>query len=347
MNIRLYEAPELPRHLPRLVDYVKGRGAAPLSRHPGWLQVLAEGLGHTPYCLEAEQGGQTRGLLPLASVESLLFGRYLVSLPYLNSGGVLAEDTQTAHLLVEHAVALADRLKVRHLELRHEQPLDHPALGEQLTSKVHLRRPLPATAATLWQTLRDKVRNQVRKARRAGLTVAWGGTDLLPAFYAVFSRNMRDLGTPVYGRALFHSILRRFPDRAELCIVRLGRQPVAAAVLLHGWGVSEVPSASSLREHKGTCANMLLYWQLLVRALERGQAVFDFGRSTIGSSTDRFKRQWGAEPAPAVWQYYVRAGAATALRPEHPRYRRLIQLWQRLPVGLTRLLGPAIVRGIP
>jgi hypothetical protein len=92
---------------------------------------------------------------------------------------------------------------------------------------------------------------------------------------------------------------------------------------------------------------MLLYWNLLDRAVQRGQAVFDFGRSTVDSNTHRFKKQWGAREEPAVWQYYLRNGSADAVRPDNPRYQRLIRIWQRLPVVLTRWLGPAIVRGIP
>jgi serine/alanine adding enzyme len=158
---------------------------------------------------------------------------------------------------------------------------------------------------------------------------------------------MRDLGTPVFGLGLFRAILEEFAGKAELCVVRSGGRAAAAALLLHGWGVTEVPSASSLRQFNNTCANMLMYWNLLIRAIERAQDVFDFGRSTPDGNTYKFKKQWGAEPLPADWQYYLRAGEASDMRPDNPRYRRLIRVWQHLPVGVTRLIGPAIVRGIP
>src|SRR5262249_28791902 len=151
---------------------------------------------------------------------------------------------------------------------------------------------LPAAAEELWRGLPAKVRNQVRKAQKCGLTVAWGGDELLPEFYAVFSHNMRDVGTPVYGLPLFRAVLRQFPDGAEVCVVRAEGVAVAAGLLLHGRGTAEVPSASSLRSHNLTCANMLLYWHLLERAVGRGQDVFDFGRSSPESNTYRFKKQW-------------------------------------------------------
>jgi FemAB-related protein (PEP-CTERM system-associated) len=333
--------------LPHLTAYAARRAPAPLSLHPAWLNVLAQGLGHTPYCLEAVEGDTVRGFLPLAYVRSLLFGRFLVSLPYLNYGGVQADNEPVARQLLDRAVELADQLNVRYLEVRHVQSMEHPGLNYLTSCKVHMRRPLPQTPGQLWDKLSPKVRNQVRKGQKNGLTVAWGGRELLPEFYRVFSHNMRDLGTPVYGRGLFRAILEQFPHQAELCVVRLAGRSVAAALLLHGWGVCEVPSASALRRYNPTCANMLMYWHLLERAVQRGHATFDFGRCSPDSSTFRFKKQWGAEPEQAVWQYYLRRGSAGDMRPDNPRYQRFIRIWQRLPVRLTRLLGPRIVRGIP
>jgi serine/alanine adding enzyme len=347
LALQTYNSRELASRLPWLESYVTRGGHVPLSKHPAWMTVLERGLGHTPYCLEVVAEGKTQGFLPLAYVRSLLFGRFLVSLPYLNYGGVLANDDVAAGLLLNGAVELADRLKVRYLELRSETAAARPQLVRARADKVHMRLPLPATAGILWDQLDPKVRNQVRKGQKSGLTVAWGTHDLLSEFQDVFSANMRDLGTPSYGKKLFAAILEQFPERAELCVVRAERKPVAAGLLLHGWGVTEVPSASSLRAYNATCANMLLYWNLLQRSVERGQAVFDFGRSSQDCPTFRFKKQWGATPVAAEWQCYARSGSSADMRPDNPSYGRLIRIWQRLPLWLTRRIGPAIVRGIP
>jgi FemAB-related protein (PEP-CTERM system-associated) len=347
LTVEVRTRQDLERRLPFLETYVSAQEQMPLSRHPAWLMVLERSLGHDAFCVEAVEDGKTCGLLPLAHVHSLLFGRFLVGLPYLNYGGVLASNEPTARLLIDRAIELAKELNVRYLEIRHERALEHPALGERMSHKVHMRLPLPATPGALWDRLSAKVRNQVRKGQKSQLSAAWGSEHLLDEFYAVFSQNMRDLGTPVYSKGFFHGILRQFGARAELCVVRAGDKPAAAALLLHGWGVTEVPSASSLRQFNSTCANMLLYWHLLERAVQRRQTVFDFGRSSVDSNTFRFKKQWGAEPSPADWQYHVRIGAINAVRPENPRYQRFIRIWQRLPLWLTRLLGPAIIRGIP
>jgi FemAB-related protein (PEP-CTERM system-associated) len=237
----------------------------------------------------------------------------------LNYGGVCAENKQVAGQLIDRAVQLATELNVRYLELRHERAVEHASLQHRAAAKVNMRLMLPENSGVLWDQLSSKVRNQIRKAGKSGLTTVWGGQELLAEFYHVFSRNMRDLGTPVFSRKLFRAILQAFPDRAEICSVRLDSVPVAAALLLHGWQVTEVPSASSLREHNHTCANMQMYWQLLERAIQRKQKIFDFGRCTPEGNTFRFKRQWGAQPASTSWQYYVRKGAVGEHNPHSQR----------------------------
>jgi len=346
LDVRVLGGAALADALPRLTAYVQRSERAHPAHYPRWMFALKEGLGHVPCAIEAVRDDRTIGYLPLTFVRSTLFGRFLVSLPYLNTGGALADDEPTRTALIDRAVNLSDDMNVRHLELRHESATAHPRLNGSRTNKVHMRLALPSFPGPLWEGFKPKVRNQVRKGEKSGLSVHWGTFDLLDEFYSVFSTNMRDLGTPVYARKFFRAILRHFPGMAEMCIVRLGTRPVAGALLMHGKGITEVPSASSLREFNSLSSNMLMYWNLLDRAIQRGQEVFDFGRSTRDCSTFKFKQQWGAVESPAIWQY-ARRGQAAELRPDNPKYERFIRIWQRLPVRVTRLIGPPIVRGIP
>ncbi|MBT4863601.1 MAG: FemAB family PEP-CTERM system-associated protein [Planctomycetaceae bacterium] len=327
--------------------YLESKGHAGFYQQAEWLRVLQAGLRHETVCLQARQGSALTGVLPLAFVRSKLFGRFLVSLPYLNSSGIVADSPEVARALVDRAVEFADELDVRYLELRHEAPVEHDKLELAVTDKVHMRLQLPETSDELWDGLKSKLRSQIRKPlNNESLTVHWGGHELLDEFYAIFCRNMRDLGTPPFSRKLFAAILDEFPSDAELCCVRLDGKAIASGLLVHGPGVTEVPSASSLRKFNSTSANMLLYWSLLSRAIERGQGVFDFGRSSKGG-TFRFKAQWGATESAAVWQHYVREGSATDMRPNSGKFDLMIRTWQKLPVWMTQVIGPSIVRGIP
>lgn len=312
-----------------------------------WASVLKAGLGQRPHCLVARRDGQIIAMLPLVEVRSPLFGKHLVSLPYINLAGVVSADNDASRLLIDRAVELADELKVKHLELRHRDRIEHPKLTHEMTSKIRMVLELPSTVDDARAALKASVRNQIKKGEKQGFEVAWGRHELLSDFYDIFARNMRDLGTPVFSKRLFKAILDEFPDQAEFCSVRLEGKPVSAALLIHGDGMTEVPSASALREYNKMNANMFMYWQLLSRTVERGQKSFDFGRTTEGSGPHRFKKQWKAQPVPCVWQYYVREGDPTAMRPDNSKYERMIKAWQKLPVWLTRIIGPPIVKGIP
>lgn len=336
-----------PQTRQQIYGYLANRPEPTLAYDPIWTDILRDGLGHQPYYLTAKASDQIVGLLPLAKVESTLFGRYLVSLPYLNYGGPNAENEAVEQQLVQSASELANELDVRYLELRNRSEIVHPTLTHKKESKVLMWRELPDSSDALWKSFKPEVRNQIRKGEKTDLKAEWGREELLADFYAIFAENMRDLGTPVYSKRLFASMLGHLDERAELCVVRAGATPVSAAILLHGVGFTEVPSASSLRRHASTCCNMFMYHHLLLRAVERGQNVFDFGRSSQDSGTFKFKKQWGATPRPSIWQYHVRKGDVSDMRPDNPKYRRKIEAWKRLPLWLANLIGPSIIRGVP
>jgi FemAB-related protein (PEP-CTERM system-associated) len=200
----------------------------------------------------------------------------------------------------------------------------------------------------LWDGLDRKVRNQIRKAEKSGLTVERGGEELVGDFYTVFARNMRDLGTPVYSRRLFEEVLRAFPLRSQLHIVRLNREPVAAGFTYRTRQMVQLPWASSIREFNSLCPNVLLYWDAIQYAHGTGAPVFDMGRSTPGEGTFKFKAQWGAEAVPLHWEYQLLTpGEMPNVSPANPKFQLAIALWQKLPLSITTRVGPMIVRAIP
>ncbi len=343
--------PRLEQELCSFLNTLPPSQGSSLELDPRWLRVLQDGLQHTPYVLLHRSNSETLGYLPLALVKSTLFGRFLVSLPYLNRAGIAAHNAASASELLQAAVKLANDLDVRYLEMRHHAlTLDDALITHNRDNKVRMVRVLPDSPETLFKEVGPKVRNQIRKGEKSGLSIQWGGEILLNDFYTVFATNMRDLGTPVYSRKLFSAILQHFPEEAELAVVYQSDKPIAGALLVHDDHLehsSQVPSASCLRAYNHTNANMWMYHQLLLRAMARGSKEFDFGRSSEDSGTYRFKKQWGALPHPTIWQYHLIHGELDAARPDNPRMQRRIKMWKKLPLWMTRLIGPGIVRGIP
>jgi FemAB-related protein (PEP-CTERM system-associated) len=326
--------------------YVATHPAASAYHSPTWLGIIERAFGHRTLYLIAEGGGRITGVVPLVFFSSRLFGRFAVSLPFVNYGGVAADSPDVQTALLKRAIAETAAAGGTHLEMR-QTARTFPSL-EARRHKVAMRLRLEQSGERQWALLDRKVRNQVRKAEKSGLRLQIGGREQLPAFYEVFSRNMRDLGTPVYGIRLFEEVLATLPASSRVFVIVRGQQPVAASVVhWHGHTI-EVPWASSLREMNPLCANVLLYWEMLRFAADRKIRVFDFGRSTPGEGTFHFKRQWGAEPSELVWEYWTADGhAAPRLNPSNPKYSLAIGVWRRLPLPVATTLGPHVVRNIP
>jgi FemAB-related protein (PEP-CTERM system-associated) len=312
----------------------------------GWLGVIERAFGHETKYLAATSANGIEGVLPLVFFSSRVFGRFAVSMPFLNYGGVVADDPSVRRALVDRAVEETRLRRGSHLELRHSGQLC-PELAPK-RHKVAMRLPLASDPERQWEALDRKVRNQVRKGEKSQLTVTHGGSELVDDFYTVFAHNMRDLGTPVYARAFFAEVMRTFADRARIFVVRHDGKPMAASLVFWHRSMIEVPWASALRASNPLSANVLLYWHMLKFSVERGFAVFDFGRSTPNAGTFHFKRQWGAQPLELVWEYWNAKGAAPeGLNPDNPKFDLAIRVWQRLPVSVATAIGPHVIRHIP
>jgi FemAB-related protein (PEP-CTERM system-associated) len=327
-------------------EYVHRTPAATVYHLFAWRRVIEKTFGHRAVYLSALDGDQVVGVLPLIEMRSRMFGHMLVSLPFFNYGGICSTREDARHALLEAAIAVARERRADFVELRQEDDWDQ-GLPRKAT-KVAMRRQLPPTADELWKALGSKLRNQVQRPRKEGMTAVIGRADQLDSFYDVFATNMRDLGTPVYPKALFENILEILPDRTWIGTVYTGSTPVAAGFLVGFKDRLEIPWASSLAAYNRFSPNMLLYWSVLEFACTNGYRVFDFGRSTPGEGTFKFKEQWGATPTPLYWYYWLPGGAEMPqVNPKNPKYKAAIALWQRMPLGLTRLIGPRIVKYIP
>jgi FemAB-related protein (PEP-CTERM system-associated) len=322
----------------------RSRHAGPYHLH-GWRRVIERSYGHRGYYLWAHENDVTKGILPLIFIRSMLFGRSFVSLPFVDEGGICAEDDQTRDQLYREAFRLFVDHKADFLDLRHRRPsgLEIPSHG----SKVTLVLPVADDPDRIWNSFDAKVRNQVRKASRSGLTASWNGAERLSDFYRIFSVHMRDLGSPVHSRRFFEAILNEFPNDAKLILVHKGSNIIGGGICLSFKDALYVPWASSLTEYFPLCPNHLLYWEAIRWGCEKGYKRFDFGRSSPGGGTYRFKKQWGAHEEPLHWQSVSRRGEqASVLQTGDPRYRWALQVWRHLPLAITNRVGPFLRKQI-
>jgi FemAB-related protein (PEP-CTERM system-associated) len=306
-----------------------------------WQPIIEHAYGHQPLYLLARRSGRTCGILPLFLVKSRLFGNILCSMPFLDYGGTCADDTTIAELLLNQVPGLMQKYATDRAELRQLEP---PAQGGTVRlDKVTMLLELCAETEAMWQSLPAKVRNQVRKAEKSGLTASVGGAELLDEFYRVFTVNMRDLGSPVHHLSFFTQMFVEFGTCAKVAVVRDQGRTVGGLVCLFFRDTAVVPWASSLRQYFPKCPNNLLYWEIIQYSCGRGCRWFDFGRSSLDSGTYNFKRQWGAKPTQLYWQILGKNAQQHMTSPAESQKYRLVQMaWRHLPVSFTRYLGPHV-----
>ncbi len=312
-----------------------------------WKDIIESYFGKETKYLFVETDGQIKAVLPMAHFSSRLFGNRLVSMPHVNYGGLLCSDEESARLLLQKAAEILSAKGADLVELRHKDNIfpDLPSYQNKVTFELEL----DSTVEAFSGRFKAKLRSQIKRPQKEGMYARSGHQELLKDFYYVFSRNMRDLGTPVYGRDFFITMLTRLGNSARIVTVYTAdHQPAAAAFLIGFREVLEIPWASALRKYNHLSPNMLLYWECMTYGIESGYKLFDFGRGTIDGGTYKFKKQWGGTERQLYWHYILPENTALpGSNKENPKFSLAIKIWQKLPLAITKLLGPAIVKNIP
>lgn len=314
-----------------------------------WSEAVCAATGHRAHALAARDGaGQITGILPLHHVKSPLFGQALVGSAFGVSGGILAKDEASAAALAHAAVGLASQLGVPTIELRGGPiPVAPQWLGED-GAYAGFARNLAADDAAELLAIPRKQRAEVRKALDSDLTVSTGSGEVEQRdHYRVYATSVRNLGTPVFPRALFAEVLARFGGAADVLTVRANGRPIASVLSLYWRGTVMPYWGGGLAEARKARANELLYFALMRHARARGCTRFDFGRSKVGTGPFAYKKNWGFEPHPLVYARWLAAGqTARNTNPASAQYQRRVELWKRMPLWLANAVGPHISRGL-
>ena len=313
----------------------------------GWKNVLANTFGFKPYYLmHATSNGEVDGVLPLFLMQDILGSRYLISNPFSNFTGLCAENQKASDELIRFARDLARKLSVQYVELRQlRQKVENSLPTRDSFATLYLK--LPPSGEEAWRSISTKKRTKIRKAEKNGLK-AHKGKHLLKDFYEVYAKNITFLGTPIFPIRFFENLLKEFPGRTDVIVLRHGKRPVAGMFLFEFGEIIAEPWASSLREYGRYYANYYLYWKAIEYAANNGFEIFDFGRSTVGTGPYNFKIEWGAEPIPLFYQYiFVKSTEMPKVDAKENKYEIAVNLWKKMPYRLAYYLGPLFVKYLP
>jgi FemAB-related protein (PEP-CTERM system-associated) len=326
-------------------DAFVGQRTASVTDLSGWRHVVLDTYGIESHFFAVEDDDALVGTLGLFEIRHPFFGHYLTTAVFSNDGGFHYDNVIARDLLIAEARNLADETNADYLLLRSR---GDQFAGFQLDKRYRTAIiDLSAGADAVWEkTLLSKTRNQVRRGIKEGFTIHTG-SDQVADFYRVFSRHMRDLGSPAHSQKYYENIIRFLGNYVQFMVVKEGSELVAGAMLLQINGTATNYHTVALKQYNRRCPNYFLYWDMIKRSCERGNLRFDMGRSEDGSSNLKFKMNWGAQAVKLNYNYYLQTTSAIPYTdPHNPRYKWPIAIWKKLPLPITRSLGPYLISGI-
>jgi FemAB-related protein (PEP-CTERM system-associated) len=327
-------------------QFVQVHGGGSFYHRYDWRAINAKSFGHRSAYLAALDGSDIAGILPIVRLKSRLFGNIACSLPFVNYAGALAVNDEAEAALLHEAERLAREWKIEYLEIRSRRPM-HAGLS-QSEHKVSLSIALDPDPEKLFAAFKTGHRQEIRRAAKNGFEVKIGAGDLVDDFYDVLSESWRDLGTPIYKKRYFESIVRTFPNQIRIAVAYAGGEPAAAAFDGFSGTTVEGMWMGAKAPHRSKGVNYVLYWELMKNACERGFQRFHLGRSTVDSGGETFKKKWNAQVDQLYWAYVLRSTREIPqLNVNNPKYQLAIRAWRQLPVPVTQLVGPLFARSIP
>ena len=312
-----------------------------------WNISIQGAYGHKIFNLIAEENDNIKGILPLTYINPPLLPGTLYSLPFCDIGGILSDNETTSNKLFDSALDISKSLGNVDLSIRKRETSNYNVIdfntSEYTDKKVSMLLKLPSSSNTLWDSFKSKLRSQIKKAEKNGLQFQYGNKIThVDYFFDVFSRNMKKLGSPCHSYMWFAELNKNYGNNMTIGIVTKDGKAVGAGILLFVDKCAAIPWASTLSDYNPLAPNMLLYWNLLKIACDRGCNIFDFGRSTYGEGTFRFKEQWGAVPVQLSWKTFSANGNLKLTRNMNSLQIRAYaeKVWRILPVNITNRIGP-------
>lgn len=329
-------------------EFVRENDGPPFTTW-GWGDVV-ESLGHDRYFLSASVDGDITGVVPLFHVRSRLFGDELVSVPFADYGSLVLDDNHweaSRDRLLANTRALADKLDVDRVSLRNRD-LGSVESYEHKQRYVSYSVPLSGGPDAVWDRMSSSRQNHIRQAEKEGVEVRLGeDKGDLEEFYHLYLLTMRGHGSPPHSYGFFERLWEQFHDETmKLFLAEYEGTAVNATIsFAFGSRVYEWKNVSDY-DYRDLDGGSLIEWKEFEWGSENGYETAELGRTREGSGVETFKKSFGGEKVRMDDYHYSPSGQLDLVDPDEEKYESLERLWRRVPLPLTRIIGPHIRKSI-
>lgn len=311
-----------------------------LYLHTKWAGIISRTYGFTPHYLYISEGDEIRSVFPLFRVVFPLLKDELVSVPHLESGGML--NTGGYQLYFDY---IREHIKAGRLSVyQYGEPIDDL---EANTNEVVMVQGLPQSVEDIIPGIRSpSSRAKTVKSLKQGFNAAIGNSDdLLRAFYPLFCQKMKEFGTPPHPMAFLKDIARTFADDCVFVLAARGGRYVGGGLYLifrdRFFSKCFTVSQEELRRYVGNFVD----YKSMEFAVRRGLKYLVRWRSTKGSGTFEYKRRLGGDPVPLYLHDFVltpEGYKARQVKTVKEKYDFAARIWMRLPGFVADTIGPSI-----
>jgi len=279
-----------------------------------WKQLLQDLYGYEEY-------------MDFLVIPSILFSKTLSYTPLLNY-----TDRFSSDIVDLYELAKDNNFQIRTVNSTFKDFSDN----DTVTMRLDLQKEYETVFMKLFHS---KCRNQIRKAQKSSISFTTGNdVKHVDEFYELFKVTMKRYGTPAFPKKLFNLLVKYF--QVIFIVAKMDNKPISALVLVYDTDIAWVPWAASDELYRKYCPNHLIYAEGIKRAIYDNKKIFDFGRSSYGGNTYKFKAQWGAKP--------VKIDIITSNNNNiYSKYELASKIWKQLPDFVTDFIGPRLCKYLP
>lgn len=311
-------------------------------------RILLDSFGYRcAYHALVDEHGTICALLPLVVCRNLGLKSVGASLPFVNHLDICADGEAAREAALFAMLNLQKEQNLKSVELRLKEQNVSLSGWQLYQHNVTFELPLLADETTTLAQASASCRNHVRKTYKNDWFAVSFDPGNLPAFYQVYVRRMKQLGSPAPAQSFFANFFQHLPDATTLLSVLdkgTGRV-IGGMLLLENPSNSTLyyPYGANLVEYNHQYLNNFMYWEAVRFGIARGLKRLDIGRSPIDSGTYKFKLQWGAQPVQLNYLFHTDNGRPMG-PPDRERLKGAIELWKVLPSWVTDRLGRAFIK---
>lgn len=294
-----------------------------------------------------DQDEKICALIPLVGGRNMGLKMAGISLPFVNYTDICATSEEAFQYALTSTVKLKNSCKLDYIELRLKDQDGAVGPGKQKLSNVTFTLPLLESEAEVLALSTASNRNHIRKAYKNEWFTASFDPSYLDAFYKVYVRRMKQLGSPAPDIRFFRAFFEHLPDHAFLLTVHSReRQSVVGGMLLLLSPANKTvyyPYGANLIQYNHQYLNNFMYWEAVKFGIRQGMKHLDLGRSPVGSGTYKYKSQWGAKAEPLKYLIYDDRNGSSS-QPDKNDLQVFVELWKKMPAWITDRAGKYIIK---